>query len=156
MGEKKNSLDFGKMENTVIFASSTSLLCGSKRLAIHKASLFCIPAKGVFLPISGGLPLPNAKKRTARAIGLVDGGIRQAAFLSAYVNKSNNAPSRNSHTGRSATQSSRNAPRRGHYSHTAKTDEKVRERLEKTGVPVARNRDYPIILEALTHFILRH
>ncbi len=73
-----------------IFASSTSLSCGP-RLAIHKASLFCFRAKGVFVPISGGLPLPSAKKRTARVSGLVDGGIRWAAFLSTYVNKSSHA-----------------------------------------------------------------
>ena len=85
------------MKTPIIFVASTSLTRGPQRLAIQKASLFCSNAKGVFLPISGGLPLPNAKKRTARASGLVDSGIRQAAFLSAYVNKSHHAH-RNSHT----------------------------------------------------------
>ena len=79
------------MKTPIIFVASTSLTRGPQRLAIQKASLFCSNAKGVFLPISGGLPLPNAKKRTARASGLVDSGIRQAAFLSAYVNKSHHA-----------------------------------------------------------------
>ena len=66
---------------------STSLIRGP-RLAF-KAGLFCLPAKGVFIPISGGLPLPSAKKRTARESGLVDSGIWRAAFLFVEnVNKS--------------------------------------------------------------------
>ena len=74
----------------LIFVPSTILFRGSKRLA-PKAGLFHFRAKGFFYPISGGLPLPSAKKRIARESGLVDSGIRQAAFLSAYVNQSSNA-----------------------------------------------------------------
>ena len=75
----------------VIFVPSTSLIRGSKWLA-PKAGLFCFPATGILISISSGLPLPSAKKRTARESGLVDSGIWWAAFLSACnVNKSHNA-----------------------------------------------------------------
>ena len=74
---------------TLIFVPSTILFRGL--WLAPKAGLFHFRAKGVFYPISGGLPLPSAKKRIARESGLVDSGIRQAAFLSAYVNQSHNA-----------------------------------------------------------------
>jgi len=65
---------------------------GPQMLALHKAGFFCFPATGIVFPISSGLPLPSAKKRTARASGLVDSGIWRAAFLSACnVNEFHNA-----------------------------------------------------------------
>ena len=87
---KNNYGKFGKPMKAVIFARSNHSKRGL-RLATHKAGLFCFPAKGFRIPISGGLPLPSAKKHTTRASGWFDGGIRQAAFLSAYVNKSHHA-----------------------------------------------------------------
>lgn len=74
-----------------IFVVSTNSMRGSKWLA-PKAGFFCFPATGILISISSGLPIPSAKKRTARASGLVDSGIWWAAFLSACnVNKSHNA-----------------------------------------------------------------
>ncbi len=61
------------------FVLSTSYNRGP-RLA-NKAGLFYSPAKGAILPISGGLPLPSAKKRTARESGLVDSGKPAGRFL---------------------------------------------------------------------------
>lgn len=92
LAEKRNNLKFGNNVKTLIFVPSTSLIRGPQMLALHKAGFFYFPATGIVFHISSGLPLPSAKKRTARESGLVDSGIRRAAFLSACnVNKSHYA-----------------------------------------------------------------
>lgn len=84
------------MKTPPIFVTSTSEFRGL-RLA-SKAGFFYVPAKGVFLPIKRRLAFTERLRNVfARESGLVDSGIRQAAFLSAYVNKSHHAH-RNSHT----------------------------------------------------------
>lgn len=70
------------MKNRRIFEPSNSYFAGRK--LANKAGFFISYSKGGFAPINGGLPLPSAKKRTARESGLFDGGIvRAASFLPA-------------------------------------------------------------------------
>ena len=128
--------------------SNTHTVRGSQWLAIQ-AGFFCCYAKGSLSYKSARLYRVLRSTLPAQVVYLtaVFGG---PFFCPPAKVKYTHVPSRNSHARRSATQGSRNAPGRGHYSHTAKTDEKVRECLEKTGVSVARHRGFQAILEPNT------
>ena len=75
---------------SIIFVPSTSIFRGP--MLAPKAGFFYSNAKGFHLPIKRR-PVFTERLRNvfARESGLVDSGIRQAAFLSAYVNQSSNA-----------------------------------------------------------------
>ena len=108
---------------SIIFVPSTSIFRGP--MLAPKAGFFYSNAKGFHLPIKRR-PVFTERLRNvfARESGLVDSGIRQAAFLSAYkVNKSHVFPRRNSYTLRKGTPDHSGqiaAPRGGSLATTAR------------------------------------
>jgi len=96
------------MKNPVIFTASNSFNYARAAIARSvKAGFFYSSAKGGFsILISGGLSLPSPKKGTlARASGLFDGGIWQAAFSCLQTSNSPHHAQRNHRAARAATNS---------------------------------------------------
>ena len=141
------------MENTVNFVlSNTTVMRGSKWLAT-KAGFFCVPAKGVFSTYKAAARLQyrTSKRGNARASVCSTAVFGGPLFcLPTKCRTHHDSPHRNSHTRRSATQSSRNAPGRGHYSHTEKSSKKTGKIPEKRGVPAFEYRGFQAILEPNT------
>lgn len=132
------------------FVLSTSYNRGL-RLA-NKAGLFYSLAKGAILPISGGLPLPSAKKRTARESGLVDSGKPAGRFLFAgNVNKSHHAHHQQAHPAPRRKADYRCQIRRTRRNHGCRPAKALPAILPNScEVGQSRGQDLPRISEALT------